>query len=150
MFINLWYNQIWDEWVEAISREWKDSLETWMIVFLYWNGISEKWVEVISREWKDSLKPWVMVALNDNPIWDRGIEILAKEWKDSLKTWTVLVLNQTGIWDEWAQAIMDNLELKDWVMLFLQWNSISDKKKEELKQWVQSYKDRWINCEVRV
>ena len=52
------------------------------------------------------------------------------------------------IWDDWADAIMNNLKLKDWVTIALLNNGISENKAKDLKAWVQWYKDRWINCDV--
>jgi hypothetical protein len=45
---------------------------------------------------------------------------------------------------------MKHFQLKDWMYIELIVNKISPGKKDELKEWVQSYKDKWINCEVLV
>jgi hypothetical protein len=45
---------------------------------------------------------------------------------------------------------MKNMELKDWVILNLLINCISEDMKGKLKKWVQWYKDKWVNCTVYV
>ena len=156
MRINFSGNKIWDEWVKILAREWKGKIKPWMEINLRNIWIWPEWIEILAKEWKNSLKPWMCIDLwtrrlsswRANKIWDEWAKILAEEWKNSLKPWMMINLSRNKIWDEWAQAIMDNLELKDWVRLSLNQNDISDKKKEELKEWVQWYKDRWINCDL--
>ena len=174
MEINLQHNDIWDEWLEILAREWKDSLKPWMAIYFVKNNISINWIEVLAKEWKNKLQPGMEMMLDHNDIWDEWLEILAREWKDSLKPGMYINVNfrnievlaeewknslQPGmtisfrfdlIWDEWADYIMKNRELKEWMKIYLEYNEISLRKKIELKKRVKWYKNRWINCEVKL
>ena len=137
--LNLYGNEIWDAWAEAIS---KMELKEWVELSLYENDIWDEWAEAIS---KMELKEWVMLSLWGNNIW----AVWAKEIsKMKLKEWVWLDLAGNDIWDEWVEAIMKNMELKDWVVLFLMRNNISKEMKDQLSEWIQWYKDNWINCKV--
>jgi hypothetical protein len=46
--------------------------------------------------------------------------------------------------------MIKSLVLKDWVTIDLRDNNVSEDKKQELKDWEKSYRDKWINCEVLV
>jgi hypothetical protein len=59
-----------------------------------------------------------------------------------------LKLSGNWFWNEEAEIIMNNMELKEWVELNLLGAAIWEEMAGKLKEWVQSYKDRWINCEV--
>ena len=65
-----------------------------------------------------------------------------------LKNYVDLELEFNHIWDEWVKAIMEKMELKEWVKLNLLWNNISKGMEERLKEWGKSYHDKWINCEI--
>jgi hypothetical protein len=57
-------------------------------------------------------------------------------------------LSFNKIWDIWAKAIINNMELKEWVELNLWGNEFSEEMEERLKEWEKTYHDRWINCKV--
>ena len=150
MEIGLWDNRITDKWIVMLVKEWRGKLQPWMKINLEHNEIWDAWLKVLAREWKDSLQPWMYIDLKVNSISDEWIKILAKEWKGKLQPWMHIDLSYTEIWDEWVQAIMDNLELKEWVIINLSGNNISKWKIEDLIDWVQWYKNRWINCNVEL
>ena len=64
------------------------------------------------------------------------IEILAKERKNSLKPCMKIRLWGNGISNKWAQAIIDNMELPEWVEVFLQEDKITSRKFRELRKWM--------------
>ena len=80
------------------------------------------------------------ICLKANNIWDEWAKIIAENMK----------LVNSLIWDEWVQALMDRLELKWWVCLNLWHNPISNDMKQKLKDWKQSYNDKWVKCEIKV
>lgn len=133
----LGWNRIWDEWAKAIA--WM-KLQEWVSLSLSVNRIWDEWAKAIAGM---DLKECVKLDLSANQIWDEWVKSIA--WME-LKEWVELVLAFNHIWDEWAKIIMKNIELKDGVVLFLQWNNISWEVKEQLKEWAQSYKDKWIEC----
>ena len=180
MKVDFQHNNIWAEWVEVLAKEWKHSLQPWMVIGLSNNHIWDEWVEILAKEWKHSLQPWIEIGLQSNNIWAEWVKTLAREWKDSLKSWMSIKLGYNGdiwaewvkalvmewkdslqpgmsldlslskMWAEWAQAIMENLVLKEWVKLYLRWNDIPKEWEDKLEGWVQWYKDKWINCDVIV
>ena len=150
MTIDLYDNNIWAEWAEKLAREWKSSLQPWMAIELFWNAIWPNWVEKLAKEWKESLQPWITIDLQNNEIWAEWIEKLAKEWKSCLQPWMIIDLSRNKIWDDWAQAIMDNIELKNWIVLKLHVNDISDYMKEKLKTREKENQDKWIKCKILV
>jgi hypothetical protein len=60
----------------------------------------------------------------------------------------VVNLFHNEIWDEGADAIINNLELKDWVSILWVGNTISKEEWEKLKTWWKSYLNKWITCSV--
>ena len=134
-------NQIWDEWAEAISHM---ELKEWVVFDLFDNQIWSEWAKAIAENMK--LKEWVTLNLVSNGIWDEWAKAVSKM---KLKEWVTLGLTYNGIWDEWAKAI-SQMELQEWVKIDLRWNKISRDMKEELKKWVESYKAKWIKCEVNI
>ncbi len=148
MSIVLDKNEIWDEWVKAMASERKNSLQPWMTISLVKNKIWVEWVRIIAETWKNSLQPWMEINLSSNLIWAELARIIAETWKNSLQPWMKINLYWCGIWDEWAEAIMKNIELKEWVILDLSWNNLSPEKVEELKAREKSKQEKWINCKV--
>jgi hypothetical protein len=81
-----------------------------------------------------------------NKIWDEWARALAE--KLELKEWVKLCLLLNNIWDDWARELGENLELKEWVILDLRRNKIWDEMKQKLREREKSYHDKWINCKV--
>ena len=138
--LNLYSNNILDKWAEALSHM---ELASCVKINLYNNHIWDKWAVSIAKNMK--LKEWVDLELYGNEIWDVWAEALSHM---ELKEWVTLNLWNNKIWDEWAKAIMKNMELKDWVVLHFNDNPISSDVKDQLRAWVQWYKDRWIYCDL--
>ena len=138
--LSLYSNWIWDEWAEALSHM---ELKELVALNLYNNHIWDKWAVAIAKNMK--LKEWVDLELYGNEIWDEWAEALSHM---ELKEWVTLNLWNNKIWDEWAKAIMKNMELKDWVSLHFTDNPLSNDMKDQLRAWVQWYKDRWIYCDL--
>jgi hypothetical protein len=60
-------------------------------------------------------------------------------------------LQDNDISDEWADYIMNHWELKPWMVIdFRNNDNISEEKQKELEEWVQWFRNRWINCKVEV
>ena len=174
MSIDLSTNGIREEWLESIVRERKNCLQPWMTIKLESNYALEKLITILTEWWKNSLKPWMIIGLGRNFMWDKCAIAISKmelqEWvvldlngnsiwddwvtaisKMKLQEWVNLDLRRNSIWDDWVQAIMDNLQLKNGVIINLYWNKrISQSKKEELKTWVKSKQEEWINCEIKI
>ena len=150
MDIYLSNNQIWNEWIGILARERKDSLQPWMSIELTRNNIWAEWIEVLAKEWKNTLKPWMSIFLSKNNLGDEWIKILARERKNSLRQWMSLWLTWNTIWDSGITAIMDNLELKDWVEILLSGDddNVSDEMKQKLEVWIKSWHNKWVNCNV--
>ena len=177
--VSLLFKKIWDEWAKMLAREWKDSLQPWMSIDLTENGISSEWAKAIAREWKNSLQPWMLIDFSNNNIWDEWIKAIAKEWKKSLKPGIQLHCRENGIWDEWvkilaetwkdslkpnmqislmdnkiweegADAMINNLQLTDGVMIHVERNNISYWGKHRLKNWEWLYKNKWMHVTITV
>ena len=154
MFINLWNNSIWLKWLETLAREWKDSLQPGMGIILWCNPFAcDQWVEILAREWKGKLKPWMTIDFESSEVSSKWVEILAREWKDSLQPGMEISFWANKIWDEWARALMrewkDKLKPGMYVNIRPIANiEISKEVEDEIKNWVQEYKDRWIDCDV--
>ena len=140
--LDLHDNEIWDEWIKAIAENMK--LKEWIFLNLSWNVIWDEWAEAISHM---ELKDWVNLKLRSNQIWDEWAKAISKmELKENVR----LILQENEIWDEWAKAIMKNMKLKNWVVLKLSDNNISDEMKKKLEEWEKSYNNRGIDCKVFV
>ena len=149
MMLRFSANNIWDEWLKHLATEWRNSLKPWMVMYFDRNRISDEWLKAIAHNRKNWLKSWLYFDFAYNNIWDTWAKALANEWGDKLETWMKILLVGNKIWDDWADELM-KLKLKDWVSIDFSCNLISDDKIEELKKRVQSYKDRWINCQLFV
>ncbi len=151
MEIYLGNNNLWEKWVKILAETWKDNLQHWMEIILSSNNLWEKWVKILAETWKDKLKPWMTIDLGWNEIWNEWVKILAETWKDKIQPWMTIHLGWNEIWNEWVRVIMQNLKLKEWVSLNFIWNNeISDEMKTQLKEWVQWYRDQWIEVDCGV
>ena len=151
MEITLENNGIWDDWVKILVEDRKDSLKPWMNITLDKNEITNEWLRAITQAWKGKLQPWMIINLWYNKMWDEWVKILVEDRKDSLQPWTILGLKVSNISEKWVDMLINNLELKEWVKIDLSHNfKIWPNEKEKLREWVQKYKKRWINCEVIV
>ena len=148
MRIHLDGNNIWYEWVKILAGAWKDSLKPWITISLWWNKLWYKWAKILAKTWKDKLKPWMKINLVWNNLWYEWVKILAEAWKDKIQPWITIDLWWNEIWKEWVIVIMQNLKLKEWVSLNFIWNNeISDEMKTQLNEWVQWYRDQWIEVD---
>ena len=148
MRIHLDGNNIWYEWVKILAGAWKDSLKPWITISLWWNKLWYKWAKILAKTWKDKLKPWMKINLVWNNLWYEWVKILAEAWKDKIQPWMTIDLWWNEIWKEWVIVIMQNLKLKEWVSLNFIWNNeISDEMKTQLNEWVQWYRDQWIEVD---
>lgn len=132
---------IWNSMATHIS---KMKLEEGVQMFLQCNNI---WCEGATALSKMKLEEGVQIFLQCNIIWDEGAVALSKM---GLEEGVEIYLQSNNIWDIGAAAFIENLELKDGVVLNLSCNNISKTMEEKLKKWNQSYIDRWVNCEVIV
>ena len=128
----------------SFENKWSSlKLKEWAKLDLSCRNIWDDWAEVISQM---ELKGWVKLGLWWNDIWEDWAEAISKM---GLKEWVKIDLSHNDIWDAWAEAILQ-MELKEWVKLSLFDNLISHEMREKINEWAQSYKDKWIKCEVIV
>ena len=165
--LDLSSNEIWNEWAKAIAQNMK--LKEWVSLDLSWNQIWFKWADAIIQNLK--LKKWVELDLSCNRFWyfwvesiseikleewvklDLSRDWLLEQWAEAishmeLKEWVTLRLYGNLIWDRWVEYILNNMKLKEGVILNLEMNGISLDMRQKLKAWEKSYRDRWINCSV--
>ena len=54
------------------------------------------------------------------------------------------------IWDKWWEAIINNMKLKNWVILNLYANSFSQDMVSKLKEWEKFWQEKWVDCAVNL
>jgi len=133
--LNLWLNNIGEERAEDIPEI---TIWEWASLDLQKNKIGNEWIKALSKKLK--LKVWANISLYDNNIWDDGAEAIANL---NFDYWVTINLGNNKIKDAWADYIMKNMKLKQGMHLDLSWNNLSDEKKNELKQWENSYHKQW-------
>ena len=141
--LNLRKNKIWNNWAEAIAKNLE--LKNWVTLDLWYNQIWYEWIETLC---KMNLKEWVSLNLSGNIILDDWAEVLSKM---KLKEWVTLDLTGCGIWKKWIRALINNLEMKNGVVLDLSHNDItSEDLIWDVRDWESSCKLKWINCEIKI
>ena len=79
-FLDKWNIEKFKKWV----RDMKNELQPWMTINLWYNNIWDEWVKILTKEWKDNLKPWMKIDLRGNDISDKKKEEL-KSWEKTYR-----------------------------------------------------------------